>query len=72
MITQDQAVDKLMESSWDSLFLLCKKAHDYQYGFGEPTSHFYNYDIPRLVNWYIEHYTWDMKEQRWRSKFKET
>lgn len=66
MLSADEAVDRLMHMSRQSLFDICHDAHKDQYGMRG--QHFGSYSKAELVNWYISHYKWDEKDQYWDSK----
>lgn len=64
--TKDTAVDKLVHMSHQDLYELCYYAHKDQYGF--KGHHLARHSRAELASWYISHYDFNEKTQKWYSK----
>ena len=65
-MTKDQVIDKLVHKSHQELYELCFFAHKDQYSY--KGHHMATYTRAELVSWYIAHYYFNEKTQRWVSK----
>ena len=64
--TKDTAVDRLVHNSHQKMYELCFFAHKDQYGY--KGHHMATRTRAELVSWYISHYDFNEKTQRWFSK----
>jgi hypothetical protein len=61
-----EALAKLYTADRDGLYEMVYDAHKDQYGI--KGRHMHGYDKEQLINWWIQHYTWNEEGQYWNSR----